>query len=118
MSPETGATIDAYIEVLPEERRAIAQEIREIVRQVEPRTSESLRYGMPAFRFGNGVVLHLGFWKHHLGLYPVYAGAPDFEMAIGRYRSGKDGVRFRLSEPVPMALVRMIVQEMSLRPGV
>ncbi len=47
-------TVDEYIAACAEEVRPILGEIRRILRDAVPGTTESIRYGMPTAKLGDG----------------------------------------------------------------
>ena len=103
-------TVDDYLAALPAARQALGQELRLIIQTAMPEADECIRYKMPCYQVQGVRVIHFAVWTQHVGLYPVYRGAPALEAAIAAYRSGKDSVRFSAREPLPKDLIAMIVQ--------
>ena len=106
---EPPAAIDAYIAGLPEDRRAVAAEVRAAIRAAAPEATETIRYGMPAFQLEGVTVIYFAVWAKHVGLYPIYRGDADYEAALAPYRSKADTVNLPLKAAMPVELIARIV---------
>lgn len=104
------ACVDAYIDGLPGPVAARMAALRETIRQAAPAMTETMKYGMPAFRMGDTYLVYLGAWKKHIALYPVARGDTDFEARVGPYRAEKDTVRFEHKNDVLFDVVTLIVE--------
>lgn len=102
-------TVDAYVAALPDGVQQIFEALRDVVRKLAPSAEETIRYSMPAWQITGVTVIHAAAWKHHIGLYPVYRGDADFELAIGPYRDKQDTVKFPYSQPMPFEIVERII---------
>ncbi|WP_295653722.1 DUF1801 domain-containing protein [uncultured Mucilaginibacter sp.] len=60
--------IDAYIANFPKDVRDLLEQMRATIKAVAPEATEVISYGMPAFRFGVGILV----W----GAYPSYRLIP------------------------------------------
>ena len=67
MEKENLQTIDAYIDNCPEEIRNRLQELRRIIREVEPTMTEKIAWQMPSF-YLNGPIIHFATNKKHIGI--------------------------------------------------
>lgn len=102
--------VDAYLEALPDARRAAFARVRSIVHGSVPEVEEGRSYGMPAFRYRGRPLLAFAATKQHLGLYPCSGWVvdqmreelSDFSLSSGAIRFTED---HPLSEP---ALRRML----------
>lgn len=103
-------TIDDYIRKLPEDVRGQAESLRVTIMNSAKGLVETVRYDMPAFRYGDATVIYFAFWKKHIGLYPIYRGTDSFEARLEPYRAKTDTVQFPLKGPIPHKLVAEIVQ--------
>jgi uncharacterized protein YdhG (YjbR/CyaY superfamily) len=106
---ETFDSVDTYLETLPELPRTIMARIRELIASAAPGAQEAIRYGMPTALLDGASIVYYAAWKRHVGLYPVYRGAPDFEEKIAPWRDWKDTVRFPLETEVPYDVIELIV---------
>lgn len=106
---EAPQTIDAYIAGFPEEVQAILQQIRRTIHETAPEATEAISYGMPTFKL-HGNLVHFGAFKNHIGFYPVPSGMEAFKEELAAYKQGKGSVQFPLDKPMPLDLIRRIVE--------
>lgn len=102
-------TVDQYIESFPEDVQTRLRAIRELIVQEAPDATEQISYAMPTYKL-NGNLVHFAGYKKHIGLYPTPTGISAFEDELGPYTSAKGSVQFPLSSPLPLDLIRRIVQ--------
>ncbi len=84
-------------------------EIRNTILQKFPKTEESIRYNMLAYKL-NGVYVYFSAYKKHIGMYPLY-GNSDVENEIKAYRgkNTKDALHFLHNAPLPVDLILKLV---------
>lgn len=103
-------TIDEYLSLLSEDKRAVLQALREIIRAAAPEAEECISYQMPAFRL-NGMLVGFAAAKNHCALYAWNGSAVG---ALGdelrAYDTSKGTIRFTPDKPLPEALVRHLVE--------
>ncbi|MBW6469303.1 MAG: hypothetical protein K0B85_09135, partial [Coriobacteriia bacterium] len=46
----------------------------------------------------------------HIGFYPIPTGIEAFKEELSAYKTGKGSVRFPLDQPLPLDLIRRIVE--------
>jgi len=111
MTPKQEApqTIDAYIAGYPEEVQAILQLIRRTIHETAPEATEAISYRMPTFKL-HGNLVHFGAFKSHIGFYPVPSGMEAFKDELAAYKQGKGSVQFPLNKPMPLDLIRRMVE--------
>lgn len=102
-------TIDEYIAECPDEVQKILQRIRGIVRAAAPQSEERISYRMPAF-FLNGILIYVGAFKKHIGLYPPVNGDAALMRAVAPYAGPKGNLQFPLNQPIPYDLIERIVR--------
>jgi uncharacterized protein YdhG (YjbR/CyaY superfamily) len=102
-------TIDDYIAGYPADVQAILQQIRQTIHETAPEATEAISYGMPTFKL-NGNLVHFGAFKNHIGFYPVPSGMEAFKDELAAYKQGKGSVQFPLDKPMPLDLIRRIVE--------
>lgn len=105
----TPTTIDEYIAACAAEVRPILQKIRQTIGAAAPDAKETISYRMPTFTL-EGVLVHFGAFKNHVGLYPPVRGDAALEKQLAAYAGEKGNLRFPLDEPMPYALIERIVQ--------
>lgn len=107
--PSTGV-IDAYIAEFPDQTQKLLKEIREIVRSIAPDATETISYAIPTFDLNGKHLVHFAGFAKHVGFYPVPSGMAAFEEELKVYKRGKGSVQFPLDKPLPVDLIRRIVE--------
>ncbi len=103
------ANIDDYIASFPQEVQVILEKLRQTIRQAAPDATEKISYQMPTF-YLNGNLVHFAAYKNHIGFYPAPSGIVAFQDELTKYRTSKGAIQFPINEPLPLALVKKIVQ--------
>jgi uncharacterized protein YdhG (YjbR/CyaY superfamily) len=103
------STIDAYIAAFPEDVQAALQSVRATIREVVPDATEAIKYQMPTFVLNGNLVL-FSAWKNHIALDPATAEMEAAMPDLAGRTSGKGTIRFPLNEPMPLDLIRRIVE--------
>lgn len=94
----------------PVEVQEVLSKVREILRKNAPEASESIAYGMPAYKtYGKPLVYYAAF-KSHLGLYATPSGHEKFSQQLAGYKQGKGSVQFPFNQDIPYALIEEIVR--------
>lgn len=101
--------IDQYIAGFPETLQQRLQSMRQTIQQAAPAATEAIRYAMPTFRLERNLV-HFAAFKNHIGLYPGAGGVKAFEKELKNYVTSKGAIQFPHEAPLPLALVKKIVQ--------
>lgn len=112
MQPESVKhdTIDGYIAAYPPQVQEILQEIRRTIADEVPEAVEAIAYGIPTFKVRGKNLVHFGAYKNHIGFYPTPSGLEAFAEQLAPYASGKGSAQFPLNQPMPLDLIRAIVQ--------
>jgi uncharacterized protein YdhG (YjbR/CyaY superfamily) len=105
------ADVEAYLAKVPEPARATLEKLRATIRSVVPsETTETLSYGMPAFRYKGALVAYAAF-KKHCSFFPMQASLIDqMTDELKNYRTAKGTLRFPLDKPLPATLVKKMVK--------
>ncbi len=110
MNSTKPATVDAYINSFPKEIQAIMKDIRKTILETAPEASESISYGMPAYKLDGKPLVYFAAFKNHIGFYATPTGHSPLEKALSAYKQGKGSVQFPLQQPMPLELIREIVR--------
>lgn len=102
-------TIDEYIATFPEETQKTLEALRATIRAAAPDAEECISYNMPAFAL-HGNLVYFAAAKNHIGLYPTSSAIAAFQQDLSAYEGSKGTVKFPLDQPLPMDLIRRIVQ--------
>ncbi len=102
-------TVDGYLAGFDGEVRTRLDTMRELIRSAAPEATESISYGMPAYRLDGKPLVYFAGYVGHIGFYATPNGHEAFAAEFARYRQGKGSVQFPHDEPVPADLVRRVV---------
>jgi uncharacterized protein YdhG (YjbR/CyaY superfamily) len=89
--------------------RAILNELRQTIKETAPEARETISYQMPTFTL-NGNLVHFAAFKNHIGFYPTPTGVEAFKEDLSRYKGAKGSVQFPIDQPLPLSLIRRIVE--------
>ena len=105
------ASVDDYIASLPTESQAVAAQLRALIRDAAPGVSERISYDMPTFDLNGQPLIYFGAWKKHIGLYPATGRVvAHFGDEFAPYKLGPGTIQFPLDKPMPMDLIRRIIE--------
>ncbi len=100
---------DDYIATFPKNVQSILQELRQTIRDAAPEAEEIISYQMPAFKL-NGILVWFAAFKNHIGFFPKTSAIEAFKNELSPYEVSKGTIRFPLDKPIPLDLVKRIVQ--------
>jgi len=109
MRTANAKTINEYIAGFPPDVQKLLQQIRATISKAAPEAEETLKYRMPTFVLNENLVHFAGFEKH-IGFYPTPSGIEAFKRELAGYKSAKGSVQFPLNEPVPLDLIKKMVE--------
>ena len=99
--------VDEYIAAAPKAAQPRLRQLRKLIKEVAPGARERLSYGMPHFDY-RGRLIYFSAFKGHIGVYPV--GEAALHKALSNYMTGKGTYRFPLDQPMPMDLIRKLLE--------
>lgn len=102
-------TMDEYISTFPEDVQRILKELRQTIKKAAPDAEETINYQMPTFTL-NGNLVHFAAFENHIGFYPTPSGIEAFKKELSGYKGAKGSVQFPIDEPLPLPLIRRIVE--------
>ena len=104
-------TVDEYMAALPDDRRAVLEELRQAIRAAAPEAKETIAYQMPAFTSHGRFLVSFAAYRLHYSLFPASGAVRE---ALGAeltpYLAGKATIRFRADTRLPAELVTRIVR--------
>jgi uncharacterized protein YdhG (YjbR/CyaY superfamily) len=103
------STIDEYIKTFSGEVAERLQAIRTVIQEEAPEATETISYNMPTFVY-HGNLVYFAAAKKHIGLYPYQATMDAAIPEIVQYKAGKGTIQLPLDEPLPIPLIRQVVQ--------
>lgn len=107
----TAKSIDEYIAEFPREVQAVLEEVRAVIRGAAPEAEETISYAIPTFDLNGRHLVHFAGYKKHIGFYPVPGGVDEaFKEEMEPYKRGRGTLQFPLGRPMPLDLIRRIVE--------
>jgi uncharacterized protein YdhG (YjbR/CyaY superfamily) len=107
----TAKSIDEYIAEFPREVQTVLEEVRAVIRGAAPEAEETISYAIPTFDLNGRHLVHFAGYKKHIGFYPVPGGVDEaFKEEMEPYKRGRGTLQFPLGRPMPLDLVRRIVE--------
>jgi uncharacterized protein YdhG (YjbR/CyaY superfamily) len=97
--PAKPKTIDAYLALLSDEKRAALEKLRRAISSAAPKAEECISYGVPAFRLGGRLLVAFGAATNHCAFYPgalpVKAHEDELEAYAAKQPAATAGARRR-----------------------
>lgn len=102
--------VDKYLEGAPEPHRSSLIALREMLSGLLPDATETISYGMPAFKVGQKAVAGYAYYKNHCSYFPHSSGVlPRLAEEIEGYEWSKGTLKFPPDQPPPQKLVARLV---------
>ena len=112
-SQQPPKSIEAYLDGVenPAARKTLSTLLAQL-RKLLPGATETFSYGMPTLKVDGKGVAGFAFFKQHCGFYPFSGSVvPALGPLLDGYTTSKSGVTFPPDKPLPLKLVKAIVQE-------
>ena len=108
----TPTSVEAYLADLPDDRRAVLEELRQTIKAAAPEAVETIAYQMPALRSpGGGFLVSYAAFKHHYSLFPASEAVIEaLGYELTPYLAGRGTIRFPAAGPIPLPLVTKVVK--------
>jgi len=106
---DSSKNIDDYIAGFPPEVQEFLEQIRTTIKKAAPAAMEAIKYRMPTFVLNENLV-HFAAYKNHVGFYPTPSGIEKYKDELLSYKSAKGSVQFPIDKPMPLKLIRKIVE--------
>jgi uncharacterized protein YdhG (YjbR/CyaY superfamily) len=102
--------VDEYFAGIPEPGLTRLKELRAAIRAAVPvDATETISYGIPAFR-GKRVLVWFAAFSNHCSLFPGSGVLEDFKDELKGFTTSKGTIQFPLDRPIPAALVKRLVK--------
>lgn len=102
--------MDSYITSAPQPQQAMMQQIRALIHSIVPDAVETISYKIPAFKLDGRILVYFASWRDHVSIYPIPKTDPSLDSEIKPYVKGKGTLWFSLYEPLPIDLIRKLVE--------
>ncbi len=104
-------TVDEYLASIDPAALPRMTELRELIKSVAPGVEERISYNIPGYRLNGHYLIYLNAAKAHIGLYPATERMrAHFGDRLEPLISGKATIALKNDRPLPLALVREIVE--------
>ncbi|HUE54209.1 MAG TPA: DUF1801 domain-containing protein [Candidatus Udaeobacter sp.] len=102
--------VDEYLADVPEPARSTLHKMRAAIRSVvPPEATETISYGIPAFKH-NGVLVWFAAFSNHCSLFPTASVIESFKNELKGFSTSKGTIHFPTDKPLPIALVKKLVK--------
>lgn len=102
--------IDEYLAGVPEPARGTLEKMRATIQSaLPPAATETISYGIPAFKLKKTLVYFAAFAKH-CSFFPTAAIIEQFKGELAGYTISKGTVQFPVDKPMPAELVKKMVK--------
>jgi uncharacterized protein YdhG (YjbR/CyaY superfamily) len=104
-------TIDEYLADVSPDQRAALEKLRKTIKAAVPKAEEGISYGLAAFRLNGKPLVAFGAAASHCAFYPMSSSTVEAHKdELKDYDTSKGTIRFQADKPLPVALVRKLVQ--------
>ena len=106
----TAKNVDEYLAGVPEPARSALSKMRAAIQSaVPPEATETISYGIPAFRHKKVLVWYAAF-SDHCSLFPTASVIESFKDELKDFSISKGTIHFPLDKPLPIALIKKMVK--------
>src|SRR5260370_1738332 len=103
-------SVDEYLAGVPEPARGTLNKLRAAIRSAVPtEATETISYGIPAFKY-KGVLVWFAAFSKHCSLFPTASVIETFKNELQGFSISKGTIQFLMDKPLPTALVKKIVK--------
>jgi uncharacterized protein YdhG (YjbR/CyaY superfamily) len=102
--------VDEYLARVPEPALSMLNKMRTAIRSIVPAAAtETISYGMPAFRHKEVLVWFAAF-SDHCSLFPTASVIEAFKKELEGFYTSKGTIHFPTDKPLPVALIKRLVK--------
>jgi uncharacterized protein YdhG (YjbR/CyaY superfamily) len=102
--------VEEYLATVPESARGNFNKLRAAIQSVVPaEATETISYGIPAFKHKRVLVWFAAF-SNHCSLFPTAAVIEEFKDELKRFSTSKGTIQFPTDKPLPVALIKKLVK--------
>src|SRR5439155_23008631 len=100
--------VDEYLAGVPEPARSTLNKIRAAIRSaVPPEATETISYGIPAFKY-NGILVWFAAFSNHCSLFPTASVVEASKNELKGFSTTKGTINFPTAKPLRTALVKKL----------
>lgn len=109
MENKAAATVDEYMQSLPEAQRSALEVIRQTIKATAPMAEECISYQIPTYKY-KGALVHFAAFKNHCSLFAVNKDIISlFDDELKPFRTAGTTLHFTPENPIPASLIKKIV---------
>jgi len=102
--------VDEYLAGVPQPARGTLNKLRAAIRSAVPaEATETISYGIPAFKH-EGVLVWFAAFSNHCSLFPTASVIEAFKNELKGFSTSKGTIQFPTDKPLPSALVKKLVK--------
>ena len=102
--------VDEYLARVPQPARATLQKMRAAIRSAVPsQATETISYGIPAFKHEKVLVWFAAF-SDHCSLFPTASVIDAFKDELKPFSTSKGTIHFPMDKPLPTTLIKKLVK--------
>ena len=102
--------VDDYLAGVPQPARSTLNTIRAAIRSAVPsEATETISYGIPAFKH-KGVLVWFAAFSNHCSFFPTASVIEAFKNELQGFSTSKGTIHFSTDKPLPAALVKKMVK--------
>jgi len=109
MNNQNFQNIEDYISLQSPDIWGQLEIMRATIIQAAPQATECIKYAMPTY-VHKGNLVHFSACKAHLGFYPEPSATTAFSSQLANYHCSKGAIQFPYDKPLPIELIKEIVQ--------
>ena len=103
--------VEEYLAALADGPRAALDRLRAVILSAAPGATETIAYQIPTVQLDGRSLVGYAAFTNHCSLFPMSGRlVAEHREAVAPYLSGKSTLRFTVEEPLPEALVTMVVK--------
>ena len=102
--------VNEYINQFDAEVQSRLRTIRKVIHAQVPDATEGIMYGLIGYKLNGKPLVYFGGFAHHIGFYATPNGHEAFAKDFSKYKQGKGSVQFPLDQPLPIDLIRRVIQ--------
>jgi uncharacterized protein YdhG (YjbR/CyaY superfamily) len=103
-------SVEDYIESFPAKTQKLLKQVRKTIKAAAPKSTESIGYGMAAYKLHDKPLVYFAGYEKHIGFYATPSGHKKLEKQLSKYKQGKGSVQFPIDAPMPLKLIADIVR--------
>jgi uncharacterized protein YdhG (YjbR/CyaY superfamily) len=107
---EKSSEVDVYIARFSGESHQRLERLREIIRESSPDAVEAISYGLIGYKRNGKPLVYFGGFEKHIGFYATPNGHEAFAHDFAKYKQGKGSIQLPLDQPLPIALIKRVVE--------